>query len=59
MAEESHNPFADLGGHALAMGVFGGVGYFVHQWDKRAAQLLAEKRAEIAAARQGAGAEAE
>ena len=41
------------------MGAFGGLGYFVHQWDKRAAQLLAEKRAEIAAARQGAGAEAE
>ena len=41
------------------MGAFGGLGYFAHQWDKRAAVLLAEKRAEIAAARQAAGAGAE
>ena len=30
------------------MGTFGFAGYWAYQWDKRAAVLLAEKRAEIA-----------
>ena len=38
---------ADLGGHALAMGAFGFVGYWAHQWDERASVMLAQKRAEI------------
>ena len=34
------------------MGVFGFAGYWAHQWDIRAAELLALKRAEIAEKRQ-------
>jgi hypothetical protein len=29
------------------MGVFGYVGYWAYKWDLRAAELLAQKRAEI------------
>ena len=39
----------DLGGHLIAMGVFGYAGYWAYRWDLRAGVLLAEKRAEIAA----------
>ncbi|PIL35514.1 hypothetical protein GSI_02242 [Ganoderma sinense ZZ0214-1] len=35
-------------GHVIAMGSFGFAGYWAYHWDKRAAILLAEKRAEIA-----------
>lgn len=38
---------------------FGYAGYWAHQWDERAAVLIAEKRAEIAARRQRAIAAAE
>ncbi|EJF64899.1 hypothetical protein BD309DRAFT_867362 [Dichomitus squalens] len=38
-------------GHAIAAGTFGFAGYWAYQWDRRAAVLLAEKRAEIAARR--------
>lgn len=38
----------DLGGHAIAMGVFGFAGYWAHQWDQHAAVLIAEKRAQLA-----------
>ena len=41
----------DLGGHAISMGVFGFAGYWAYRWDERAAVLLAEKRAELAARR--------
>lgn len=41
----------DLGGHAISMGVFGYAGYWAYRWDQRAAVLLAEKRAELAARR--------
>ncbi len=34
------------------MGVFGYVGYWAHKWDERAGELLAAKRAQIAAHRQ-------
>ena len=44
----------DLGGHVIAMGVFGYAGYWVHQWDLRAAELIAEKRAQITARREAA-----
>jgi hypothetical protein len=30
------------------MGAFGFAGYWAHQWDERAAVMLAQKRAEIA-----------
>ena len=37
----------DPGGHVIAMGVFGYVGYWAYKWDVRAAVLLAQKREEI------------
>ncbi|KAH9940965.1 hypothetical protein B0H21DRAFT_697285 [Amylocystis lapponica] len=49
---QKRNLFDNMGGHALAMLTFGTAGYGVYQWDQRAAVLLAEKRAEIAARRQ-------
>lgn len=39
-------------GHVLVGLTFGGLGYGAHQWDIRASEILAEKRAEIAARRQ-------
>ena len=33
------------------MGVFGYAGYWVHQWDIRAGEILKEKRTQIAARR--------
>lgn len=41
------------------MGVFGYAGYWAYKWDLRAAELIAEKRAEIAERRQGATADSE
>ena len=41
----------DLGGHAISMGAFGFAGYWAYKWDVRAGELLAAKRAEIAARR--------
>ena len=43
-----HDAHTDPIGHVIAMGTFGFAGYWAYQWDKRAAVLLAEKRAEIA-----------
>lgn len=37
----------DPGGHLVAMATFGFAGYWAYQWDIRAAELLADKRAEI------------
>jgi hypothetical protein len=34
------------------MGAFGFAGYWAHQWDERAAVMLAQKRAEIAERRE-------
>jgi len=45
---QKRNLFENMGGHAAAMAIFGTAGYFFHQWDERAAVLLAEKRREIA-----------
>jgi hypothetical protein len=43
-----HRPnFTDPGGHAIAMGVFGVVGYYAHQWDLRAAEIIAESKRDI------------
>lgn len=39
--------FTDLGGHAIAMTVFGYAGYWAYKWDGRAAEMIAQKRAEI------------
>ena len=47
----------DLGGHLISMGAFGTAGYFAYKWDVRAGELLAQKRAEIAARRQESTAE--
>jgi hypothetical protein len=41
------------------MGAFGFAGYWAHQWDQRAAVLLAEKREEIAERRRKQVAKAE
>ena len=46
--------FSDLGGHVIAMAVFGYGGYWAYKWDVRAAEIIAEKRAEIASRRKGA-----
>ncbi|TFL03808.1 hypothetical protein BDV98DRAFT_602326 [Pterulicium gracile] len=35
-------------GHAISVGVFGFVGYWAYQWDQRAADLIADKREQIA-----------
>ncbi|KAH8117874.1 hypothetical protein DFH11DRAFT_863693 [Phellopilus nigrolimitatus] len=56
---QKRNPFENLGGHVISMGVFGYVGYWAHKWDIRSAELLADKRAEIAARRGLVEAEAE
>ncbi|KAI5122893.1 hypothetical protein M0805_007571 [Coniferiporia weirii] len=49
---QKRNPFENLGGHVIAMSVFGGAGYYAYKWDLRAAELIAEKRAEITARRE-------
>ena len=37
----------DPGGHLLAMGAFGYLGYWAHIWDEHAQVLIAEKQREI------------
>ncbi|KAJ3479526.1 hypothetical protein NLI96_g8993 [Meripilus lineatus] len=49
---QKRNLFENPGAHLISMGVFGYVGYWAYQWDQRAAVLIAQKRAEIAARRQ-------
>ncbi|KAF7797315.1 hypothetical protein EIP86_008510 [Pleurotus ostreatoroseus] len=49
---QKRNLFDNLGGHAIAMGVFGYGGYWAYRWDQRAAELIAAKRAEIEARRE-------
>jgi len=49
---QKRNLFDNPGGHAIAMAVFGYAGYWAYKWDVRAGELLAQKRAEIAEARQ-------
>ncbi|CAL1716652.1 unnamed protein product [Somion occarium] len=49
---QKRNLFDNMGGHAISMAVFGYAGYWAYRWDIRAAELLADKRAEIAARRQ-------
>jgi hypothetical protein len=47
---------ADPAGHAIAMATFAGVGYWAAQWDERAGELLAQRRAQIEARRAAAAA---
>ncbi|TFY78054.1 hypothetical protein EWM64_g5958 [Hericium alpestre] len=49
---QKRNIFDNPGGHVIAMVTFGFAGYWAHQWDERAAVLIAEKRAQIAERRQ-------
>jgi len=49
---QKRNPMENLAGHAIAMAVFGYGGYWAYKWDQRAAELLTEKRAEIAERRE-------
>lgn len=51
LAIQKRNISDNLGGHFIAMGVFGFAGYWVEVWDQRANVLLAEKREQIAARR--------
>lgn len=44
---QKRNLFSNPGGHVVAMATFGFAGYWAYQWDIRAAELLADKRAEI------------
>lgn len=39
--------FADLGGHALAMGAFGTLGYWLHGVEHRQNELIALKKEQI------------
>ncbi|KAJ3720786.1 hypothetical protein DFJ43DRAFT_712236 [Lentinula guzmanii] len=48
---QKRNLFENLGGHALAMGVFGYGGYMAYRWDQTAAVLIEKKKAEIAESR--------
>ncbi|EIW84338.1 hypothetical protein CONPUDRAFT_120111 [Coniophora puteana RWD-64-598 SS2] len=59
LAIQKRNLADNLGGHLIAMGVFGAAGYYMHQWDERAAVLLAAKRKQIAERRSASGVEAE
>lgn len=54
-----HHGRADPGGHIISMLAFGYAGYWAHQWDERAAVLIADKRAEIAERRRQRIAQAE
>jgi len=45
---QKRNLLENPGGHIISMLAFGYLGYWAHQWDERAAVLIAEKRAEIA-----------
>ncbi|KAK7690686.1 hypothetical protein QCA50_005785 [Cerrena zonata] len=49
---QKRNLFDNMGGHALSMAAFGYAGYWAYRWDQRAAVLLADKRAQLAARRQ-------
>jgi len=42
----------DLGGHAVAMAVFGYAGYWAHVYETRTGEYLAMKRAEVAERRE-------
>ncbi|KAG6334408.1 hypothetical protein ID866_4677 [Astraeus odoratus] len=44
--------FVDLGGHVVAMAVFGYAGYWAHVYETRTGEYLAVKRAEIAERRE-------
>ncbi|KAJ4477300.1 hypothetical protein J3R30DRAFT_3291006 [Lentinula aciculospora] len=48
---QKRNLFENLGGHALAMGVFGYGGYMAYKWDQTASVLIAKKKDEIAESR--------
>ncbi|OSD06631.1 hypothetical protein PYCCODRAFT_1431647 [Trametes coccinea BRFM310] len=45
---QRRNILENPAGHALAMAGFGFIGYWAYHWDIRAAELLKQKRAEIA-----------
>jgi len=45
---QKRNLLENPGGHIISMLAFGYLGYWAHQWDERAAVLIADKRAEIA-----------
>ncbi|KAF9468013.1 hypothetical protein BDZ94DRAFT_1209661 [Collybia nuda] len=49
---QRRNLFDNFGAHLISMGAFGYAGYWAYKWDIRAAELLAEKRAQITERRQ-------
>ncbi|KAH9928271.1 uncharacterized protein B0H18DRAFT_1117956 [Fomitopsis serialis] len=56
LAIQKRNIYDNLAGHAVSTAAFGFVGYWAYKWDERAAVLIAEKRAQIAARREAAAA---
>ncbi|KAJ3529877.1 hypothetical protein NMY22_g8817 [Coprinellus aureogranulatus] len=42
------NLFSNPGGHVISMLAFGYAGYWAHKWDIRSAEIIAEKKAELA-----------
>ncbi|KIY44143.1 hypothetical protein FISHEDRAFT_52377 [Fistulina hepatica ATCC 64428] len=52
LALQKRNLFSNFPGHILSMTFWGAAGYGVYNWEVRSAELLAEKRAEIAGRRQ-------
>ncbi|KAF9243410.1 hypothetical protein BU15DRAFT_72088 [Melanogaster broomeanus] len=48
LAIQKRNLMENLGGHAIAMGVFGYAGYWAHHYEIRTNELIAWKRAELA-----------
>ncbi|KAF8899929.1 hypothetical protein CPB84DRAFT_1730701 [Gymnopilus junonius] len=49
---QSRNLYSNPGGHLIAMGAFGYVGYLAHKWEAYSGQLLAQKKQEIREGRQ-------
>lgn len=52
LAMQKRNLTDNLGGHAVAMAVFGYAGYWAHVYETRTGEYLAMKRAEVAERRE-------
>ncbi|KAF9565411.1 hypothetical protein CPC08DRAFT_622292, partial [Agrocybe pediades] len=44
---QKRNLYSNPGGHLLAMGVFGYIGYLAHSWETYSGELLAQRRQEL------------
>ncbi|KAL0573220.1 hypothetical protein V5O48_008740 [Marasmius crinis-equi] len=45
---QKRNLFENMAGHAISMGVFGYAGYWAWRWDIKSAELIAQKKIELA-----------